>query len=96
VAFAISLKSSHSTWVFSPQIAQMAIFFPRSLYLSDKYFSDHLSCPINYVVCQSCHALYLYESCIEKGRGVNLSKKCSHCQSPVTLLVDVITRIVYK
>lgn len=51
---------------YAPFLVVLAGIFPKSLYKLRKNVGLHNDDFIKYVVCPSCHSLYLYENCFEE------------------------------
>lgn len=64
---------------FSPQVAQIAEKIPRSLYImKNKHLGIDFNDITRYVVCTSCHSLYLYNECTERIGSQIKPKQCLH------------------
>ena len=68
---------------YAPFITALAALFPTSLYMAQKFFKLEKDNFTKYVVCQSCHSIYLYENCLRKGsNGKDVPKTCSYVAFP--------------
>ena len=72
----------HHISQYSPFLAVLATIFPISLYLARKYFDLEKDNFVKYVVCPSCHSIYLYDDCLVKETTREMVKKCSYVEFP--------------
>ena len=68
---------------FAPVLVALSSIFPKSLHMLHKHVGLNKDDFTKYVVCKSCHSIYLYEDCFEKlSNGQSVPITCTYYAFP--------------